>query len=408
MVRTAGFLGLIYSRNLLGNWSQLSSHETVSDLNGITHFDENNVWACGYNGTIMRSSDGGESWENQIIDDNYCLRDICFPTVLVGYCVGYSSEDGVILKTVDGGFSWTEITPIIPDLEMLYSVDFMNEDRGVAVGSSGEIVYTTDGGVSWTEKTGLGSTGLSRVRFGDTDRGWIVGNSGKIICFDFNSDSWSEQTSSMTNSFNGLFALNADTVWAVGWNGYVVRTLDTGLSWNTVAVTGKDYQDVWFASNGLDGYFSGVNFGQTSNGGFTIVHSPTGSLENLLYRLSFADVNNGWGCAFSGMILRFGEGSTGIEDFNHSIPSMPRTGILSSPNPFTSSSTVSFTTPAECHVTLNLYDLSGRMVQTLQAGTLPGGEHSLMIDGTDLAAGMYFLRLTAEGAVETRSVVRIP
>lgn len=403
-ILSAGLSGLIYSRNSSGDWSQLSTHETLRILNAVTHFGENLVWACGGNGVIMSSGDGGVNWESQVIDVNFNLADICFPTALTGYCVGYSGV-GTILKTVDGGGSWTDITPAVPAVTGLLSVDFMNEDCGVAVGSSGKIVYTTDGGVNWTEKTGLGSSDLSRVRFGDTDRGWAVGSEGKILCFDFNSDSWSEQFSSMTNTFDGLFALNADTIWAVGWNGTVARTLNAGLIWDIIAVTGHNYHDVWFADNGLDGYFSG--FGSTSNGGYTISYPPFGP-ERQLYRMSFIDVNHGWGCGQGGMILRYGEGSTGIEEFNNSIPSIPGTGILSSPNPFTTYSTVSFTLYAECHVTLNLYDLAGRKVQTLHTGNLPGGEHSLILNGTDLPPGMYYLRLNAGGIAETRPLIRIP
>ncbi|RKZ07167.1 hypothetical protein DRQ25_12230 [Candidatus Fermentibacteria bacterium] len=405
-ILSAGLSGLIFSRNSSGDWSQLSSHTTLRNLNGITHFDENHVWACGNYGVIMASGDGGVNWESQVIDINFDLEDICFPTVLVGYCVG-SSDVGIILKTVDGGGSWTDITPSVPAENGLYSVDFMNEDCGVAVGSAGGIVYTTDGGASWTEKTGFGSDGLTNVRFGDTDRGWIVGGSGKIICFDFNSDSWSEQTSSMSNTFHGLFALNADTVWTVGWNGTVVRTLNAGLNWETIAVTGKDYSDVWFDSNGLYGYFTGQQFGQTSDGGFNITHSSYG-LENLLSRITFIDFNHGWGCGNSGRILSFAENTTGITEPEHSIPQAPGNTIFSSPNPFSVSSTVSFALPAECHVTLDLYDLTGRKIQTLHAGNLPGGEHNFILSGTDLPPGTYFLRLNAGGITETRPLIRIP
>ncbi len=403
---TAGNFGIIYSRDAAGDWSELSRHETLSTLNDITHFDENHVWACGDNGVIMASGDGGENWDSQVIDEDFDLEDICFPTPLVGYCVGFSVW-GNILKTVDGGASWTDITPSVPAVTGLFSVDFMNEDCGVAVGSAGEIVYTTDGGASWTVKTGFGTIDLTKVRFGDTDRGWVVGGSGKIICFDFNSDSWSEQTSSMSNTFHGLFALNADTVWAVGWNGTIVRTLNAGLNWQTVAETGKDYQDVWFDSNGLDGYFTGQQFGETSDGGYTVTHSTYG-LETLLRRISFIDVNHGWGCGASGRILSFAENTTGITEPDHSIPTTPRNMIFSSPNPFTAHSTVSFTLPAECHVTLDLYDLAGRKVQTLHAGNLPGGEHNFILSGTDLPPGIYYLRLNAGGITETEPLIRIP
>ena len=403
---TAGNFGIIYSRDLAGDWSQLSSHETLKTLNDITHLEENHVWACGNSGLIMASSDGGVNWESQLIDDEYTLRCINFPSALIGYCVGSSPSGGVILRTTDGGSIWTEITPVVPDVEVLLSVDFMNEDCGVAVGNAGKIVYTTDGGASWTEKTGFGSIGFSSVCFGDTDRGWIVGGSGKIICFDFSSDSWSEQTSPMTNDFHGLFALNADTVWAVGWNGTIVRTLDAN-NWQTVAVTGKDYQDVWFDSNGLDGYFTGLQFGETSDGGYTVTHSTNG-LETLVRWISFIDINHGWGCGYFARILCFEESSTGISEFGHSVPSIPGTGIISSPNPFTTCSTVSFTLPAECHITLDLYDLTGRKVQNLHTGNLAGGEQSFILNGADLPPGMYYLRLNAGGITETRSLIRIP
>ena len=211
----------------------------------------------------------------------------------------------------------------------------------------------------------------------------------------------------MIHSFNGLFALNADTAWAVGWNGTVVRTLNAGLNWQTVAVTGKDYQDVWFDSNGLDGYFTGLQFGETSDGGYTVTHSTYG-LETLLRRISFINVNHGWGCGYTGRIFCFEEDPTGIPEINHSIPSIPGPGILSSPNPFTTYSTVSFTLPAECHVTLDLYDLAGRKVQTLYTGGLSGGDHSFIVNGTDLPPGIYYLRLNAGGIWETKPLIRIP
>jgi len=402
----SGNYGIIYSRDPAGIWNQLSSHKTLRDINGVTHFGENLVWACGENGVILASSDGGDYWEAQIIDEDYFLTDICFPSTTSGYCVGSTPSGGVILKTVNGGVSWVEITPSVPAIDGLRSVDFTNEDCGVAVGSYGEIVYTTDGGASWIEKN-FGSTSLSRVRFGDTDRGWIVGGSGKIICFDFNSDSWSAQTSSMTQTFNGLFALNADTVWAVGWNGTVIQTLNMGLDWQTVAVTGLDYQDVWFDSNGLDGYFTGVEFGETSDGGYNITHS-TYAHENSLSRISCIDMNNGWGCGNGGMILHYGEGSTGITEFNHSNPSVSGTDILSNPNPFSVSSIISFIAHTECLVTLDLYDMAGRKVQTLHSGSLPAGEHSLTLSGADLPPGLYYLRLAAGGIVETNSLIRLP
>jgi len=410
-VIAAGEYGIIYSRDSSGDWNQLSTNETNVTINSITHFDAYHTWACGENGVIMRSSNGGQSWSSQAVNTDCSLRDICFPTALTGYCVGYSSSEGVILKTVDSGSNWIDITPVTPSVTDLQSVDFMNENCGVAVGLTGDIVYTTDGGTTWAEKTGFGSTALNRVRFSDTDRGWAVGAGGKIICFDFSSDSWSQQTSAMNGAFYGLFPLNSDTVWAVGQSGTIARTQNAGGWWQILSTTGGTFGDVWFAENGLDGYLSGLNggyFSVTSNGGWTVSHSAAGSPENLLSDISFIDVNNGWGCGSYGTILRYGDETTGIANFNHAVEIDAGARITASPNPFTTSASVSFDLPGACNAVLCLYDLTGREVQTLHSGSLSRGEHSFTVDGADLAPGIYFLRLTAGGVTETRSVIRIP
>jgi hypothetical protein len=64
-----------------------------------------------------------------------------------------------------------------------------------------------------------------------------------------------------------------------------------------------------------------------------------------------------------------------------------------SPNPFNASATVRYDLPAPGHVSLSLYDLSGRLVATLVDGEQPAGRHAVELDGSGLAAGVYFIRL---------------
>ncbi|MCK5116921.1 MAG: T9SS type A sorting domain-containing protein [Candidatus Aegiribacteria sp.] len=402
---TGTYFGLIFGRSVSGEWEQLSSHITLSTLNSIFHCNEYIIWACGDDGVIMNSSDGGGSWTNQSLGNNYNFKDICFPDNSIGYVCGWDST-GVIFRTTDGGFSWQDITPSSESIEGMNSLDFASTDCGVAAGNGGQILCTTDGGDSWTEKTGF-SYNFTRVRFGDDDRGWIVGHNGKIVCFDFASDSWSEQPSPMPNTFYALFPLNSDTVWATGWNGRVCRTFDTGNTWEIISETGNDYSDVWFADDGLHGYFAGNGIDVTTDGGETI-YSLTDPLGPFVQHFSFIDVNNGWGCGWAGRILSFADNTTGITEPDHSIPTTPGNMIFSSPNPFTTYSTVSFTLPAECHVALDMYDLAGRKVQTLYTGNLSGGDHSFNVNGTVLPPGIYYLRLNAGGITEMKPLIRIP
>lgn len=65
------------------------------------------------------------------------------------------------------------------------------------------------------------------------------------------------------------------------------------------------------------------------------------------------------------------------------------------PNPFNPVTTVSFTLPNAMNADMKLYDITGKEVATIFSGELPQGYHSLKIDGTKLASGVYTCRLVA-------------
>jgi endonuclease I len=81
------------------------------------------------------------------------------------------------------------------------------------------------------------------------------------------------------------------------------------------------------------------------------------------------------------------------------------------PNPFGTRTTIGFDLARREHVTLRLYDVSGRVVRTLAGGSvLESGRHQVEWDGRDdggalLVAGLYFCRLDAGPARETKRVV---
>lgn len=408
-IYTAGTGGLVYTRSPSGDWTQVSKNHASEDLNAITNVGGTDVHACGDKGTILRSINGGATWSCQVFDENTTLLDVSFPSTDVGYIAGKTDGTNLsfVLKTVDGGVTWTQLSsfPSFSTGEM--SLDFMDENKGIVVSNTGLIYTTVNGGGSFQQKTGFGDPHI-RIRFGNTDRGWITTLAGSIICFDFNSDSWSYQPSPMTgHSLNALFPVNQDTVFAAGWNGNVLRTFDSGNYWQIVETTGHDYTDIWFDQNGQNGYVAGLRFGYSVNGGVTVASSPAGALENTICRLSFTDPGFGWGCGINGMILGHGENPSGTEE--HGFASVPNGGSLRlTCNPFTEMSSVSFSMPVQGTVALNLYDITGRIVISIHRGVLPAGEHTFSVQGKDLAPGMYFLRLETETGSSAAPLVRIP
>lgn len=65
------------------------------------------------------------------------------------------------------------------------------------------------------------------------------------------------------------------------------------------------------------------------------------------------------------------------------------------PNPFNPTTSISFGLPVESAVTLKVFDVQGRLVETLVNGSLTAGHHRVHFDGAKLGSGVYFYRLEA-------------
>jgi hypothetical protein len=65
------------------------------------------------------------------------------------------------------------------------------------------------------------------------------------------------------------------------------------------------------------------------------------------------------------------------------------------PNPFNPTTTIQFTIPQLCRVTLKLYDALGREVATLVDEEKQAGEYSVLLDATGWTSGVYFYKLQA-------------
>jgi photosystem II stability/assembly factor-like uncharacterized protein len=99
------------------------------------------------NGKILHTSDGGASWQTQTFLSSDCLYGVCFVDSLKGWVVG---SGGLVLSTTDGGAHWfTQRNSLKGMGASLYSASFADDTRGWAIGGS-SILRTVDGGVSWS------------------------------------------------------------------------------------------------------------------------------------------------------------------------------------------------------------------------------------------------------------------
>lgn len=77
------------------------------------------------------------------------------------------------------------------------------------------------------------------------------------------------------------------------------------------------------------------------------------------------------------------------------------------PNPFNAGTVIRFSIPNSGHVTLKIFDLLGKEVDTPVDAVLSSGGHEIRYDRLTGATGIYFYRLTFEGSERTRKMVII-
>ncbi len=83
-----------------------------------------------------------------------------------------------------------------------------------------------------------------------------------------------------------------------------------------------------------------------------------------------------------------------------------RLGLCASPNPFHSSAFISFELSEPGFTSIEVYDLSGRIVSTLESSELAAGAHTVNWDGRSqngepVSAGLYFCRIQSGSITET-------
>jgi len=75
------------------------------------------------------------------------------------------------------------------------------------------------------------------------------------------------------------------------------------------------------------------------------------------------------------------------------------------PNPFNPETTIRFTVPKLSGVKLSIYDIQGRLVETLLNKQLLSGEHSVRWNATELSTGIYFVFLETAGKKEMQKII---
>ncbi|MEO0404200.1 MAG: YCF48-related protein, partial [Bacteroidota bacterium] len=225
----------------------------------------------------MRTTDGGETWEN--LDTGYsgALFNCTFPSENVGYACGFSQT---IIKTSDGGDTWEVQNS---GSNTLNYIEFSNELNGWAGGDFGAFYSTTNGGLTWNSSTPFGGAALWSGHYVSDDAAFVMGR-GIIIKSENGGASWELLKNGPPNSsYRGLYFFSDEVGYAAGAAGApgegsdragIVYTQDGGQTWEQqyLGFTGG-WSDVHFSDSNNGTVIGGGNFAKTTNGGDDWVQS---------------------------------------------------------------------------------------------------------------------------------------
>jgi photosystem II stability/assembly factor-like uncharacterized protein len=273
----------------------------------------------------------------QFEEVSYTLKAIDFISPTLGWAVGAphwvqanKTYTGTVVVTSDGGETW--VAQETGTDRTLYAVDFVDQNNGWAVGAEGTILHTGDGGAHWAAQPVATSDEFRSVSFVDAGRGWVT--SVRVTHYDSfgDADDWQsaiwhtadggttwvqQDVPSSVSILHDIDLIDAQQGWAVGARNIgedayghpqhraaVYHTADGGSTWVEqyapdleVTLTAVDWTDAahgWAVGFPTRSSVSGGFVFATADGGETWARQEPGGFFSPLWDVQFVDQERGY------------------------------------------------------------------------------------------------------------------
>jgi photosystem II stability/assembly factor-like uncharacterized protein len=357
--------------------------------------DSEKVFACGSNGSILRTLDGGKHWDKPYSSSaNIWMNGITAKNGEI-WSVG---DNGKVVFSKDDGTTWTEKTI---DDSYLSDITFLSDGTGFiscSLGSVGALFTSVDGGETWgLLEEFMDVTNLNKIKFSTGDLGWATGYPRAIFRTTDRGNSWENVVDSVYAPAS--IAVSGDTAW-FSYGNKILRTTDAGNTWESFNVfeggTGSTKTDIDFINSKIGyecTYDSRVL--KTTNGGETWNEEnyPKG-VDN--FALNFVNEEKGWVFGSPGIIIMRNPYFVSIN--NNSYMGSDKFILLQNyPNPFNPTTIIEFELPERTNVSLKIYDVLGKEIKSLIKNEIRNqGKYEVNFNGKDLASGVYIYRLRTD------------
>ncbi len=294
-------------------WTVQNSGTTAA-LYSVSAVNENVAWACGAGGVVIRTTNGGQTWQTVTAPravDAYVIWALSADKAFVGTS---GTTDAKIHMTTNGGQTWTDVYTIAGGF--LNVIRFIDQNNGWAesdpVGGNWILLKTTNGGSTWTSMATIPQAGSE---YGWNNSGWDKSgymwfgtNNSRIYYSTNNGSTWSFAPTTSANSYAVAFDSYQRGLSGFA-SGVLNKSTNGGASWS--AITSPTSSDVTgIATTDMNEFFvsAGGTVWKTTDGGnnWTMSYGGTGSIYHLSIVPTVTEAPAaGWAVGASGLVLKY-------------------------------------------------------------------------------------------------------
>ena len=403
--------------HLHAQWEVQLDLQNFTWLGNIHFIDENRGWAIGGNGhgsPYFYTTDGGENW--YLDDDWWNIQgtDIVFVNPDTGFI---ATQDGIILKTINGGETWTDIqTPATQDIMRLFFVDENNGWATLGSYSDGHILKSENSGDSW-EILYPAIDGTQSIYFLDSNIGWLASWLGPPLAYGVilktnnGGDNFITQYNCSTHKyFEDICFFSEQIGWAVGQKSsintyFIIKTEDGGETWeeDTLPVLTNWYGSsveacIIYSIQFVNDTLGWLTCADENSNGYILLTKNGGEIWQQQYNylqpifdIQMLNVDTGW--AIGGDFIHYTTNGDTIIIVGVEENLQEKNLIRISPNPANDKITVSLPFNFET-VNLRIFDMEGKCV--LSQCHIQANNSKIKVGTKEIESGIYLLQAQTE------------